>query len=150
MGHYKLAHIWWGSLYGWFGAVAAILVIALAAGAAVRTCLPRLARGLQDPAALPLVAAVLLCFVLATQPVANAVSRSIEHAADAFAAAQTNLGNAGVRAFARLGSEDLSVLHPTPLVVWYFYTHPPLDERIAYAVSHEGTPGHVGLTDFPK
>jgi hypothetical protein len=31
---------------------------------------------------------------------------------------------------------DLSVLHPPDLVVWYFYDHPPLDERVKYAAEH--------------
>ena len=150
MGHYKLGHIWWGSLYGWLGAIVAIAFLAAAGGAALRATAPRLARDLTDPAALPLLAALLLCFALATEPVANAVSRSIEHAADTFAASQTNLGDAGIRAFARLGSEDLSVLHPHPLVVWYFFTHPPLDERIAYANAQRRTPGQRSLTGFPK
>jgi Zn-dependent protease with chaperone function len=135
MGHYKMGHIWWGSLYGWFGTVAAILFAAFAGGAAVRAAGPRFGRGIDDPAALPLLAALLLCFALVTAPTANGVSRGIEQAADDFARSQTNLGKAGIRAFARLGSEDLSVLHPQPLVVWYFYTHPPLDERITYAVA---------------
>lgn len=135
MGHYKKGHIWWGSLYGWFGAVAAILFLAFAGGAAVRAAGPRLTRSLDDPATLPLLAALLLCFTLVTAPIANAVSRGIEQAADDFARSQSNLGDAGVRSFARLGAEDLSVLHPHPLVVWYFYTHPPLDVRIAYATA---------------
>jgi len=41
-----------------------------------------------------------------------------------------------VRAFARLADQDLSVLHPSALVVWYFYTHPPTDARILYAAEH--------------
>jgi len=69
-------------------------------------------------------------------PVTNGLSRGIEHAADVFAADHTALGGAGVRAFARLGSVDLSVLHPPDLVVWYFYDHPPLDERVEYAAEH--------------
>jgi STE24 endopeptidase len=142
MGHYKLHHIWWGSLYGWLGSIAAILFVAWAGGAAVRASAPRLARGIDDPAALPLLAVLALCFALATAPVANAISRSIEHAADEFAASRVHVDDAGVRAFARLGTEGLSVVHPNPLVVWYFYTHPPLDERIAYAAAAERSPGH--------
>ena len=149
MGHYKLHHIWWGSLYGWLGAIAAILFLAWAGGAAVTQSAPRCARALDDPAALPLLAAVMLCFALATNPIANAISRNIEHAADEFAASHVHAGDAGIRAFARLGSEGLSVLHPQPIVVWYFYTHPPLDERIAYAAAQRAS-GHGGLTAFPK
>jgi len=148
MGHYTLHHIWWGSLYGWLGSIAAILFLAWAGDAIVRSG-GRLARGVDDPAALPLLAALLLAFALATEPAANAISRSIEHAADVFAASHVHLGDAGVRAFARLGSEGLSVLHPSPIVVWYFFTHPPLDERIAYAARAANRSGHGGLTDFP-
>ena len=79
---------------------------------------------------LPLLAALLLGFEIVTMPAANALSRNIEHAADVFAGEHTNLGDAGVRAQARLASIDLSPLHPSPLVVWYFYTHPPSDQRI--------------------
>ncbi|HXW76443.1 MAG TPA: M48 family metalloprotease, partial [Candidatus Eremiobacteraceae bacterium] len=141
MGHYVLHHIWWGSLYAWLGSIVAIAWIALAGGAIVAASGPRLARSIEDPAALPLLAALFLAFTLITQPAANAISRGIEHAADDFAARHTHLGDAGVRAFARLGAQDLSVLHPSPLVVWYFYTHPPLDERIEYAASVAGMPG---------
>ena len=150
MGHYKLHHIWWGSLYGWLGALAAIAVVAFAGSAALRRAGPSRARSLDDAAALPLLAALLLVFGLAAQPAANAISRNIEHAADAFAASNVRVDHAGVRAFARLGSEGLSVLHPSPLVVWYFYTHPPLDERITFAAAAEGATGHPGLTAFPK
>ena|SRR5579863_1867165 len=149
MGHYKLGHIWWGSLYGWLGSIVGIAFIALAGGFAVRAAGPRLARGFDDPAALPLLAALLLVFTLAAEPAANGISRGIEHAADAFAAEHTALDGAGVRAFARLGAEDLSVVHPSPLVVWYFFTHPPLDERIEYAAEHDVGPGRA-LTGFPK
>jgi STE24 endopeptidase len=135
MGHYKLHHIWWGSLYGWLGAIVATVFVWLVGGWMLRAS-PRHARAFDDPAALPMLAAVLLVFALLGMPAANAVSRSIEHAADAFAAAHTRLDGAGVRAFARIGSEDLSVLHPSPFVVWYFYTHPPLDERIEYAADN--------------
>lgn len=136
MGHYKLHHLWWGSLYGWLGAIAAIAFLYFAGGALTAAAGVDRARSLDDPAVLPLLAALLLCFSLATAPVANAVSRGIEHAADVFAATQTDMGDAGIRAFARLGTHDLSVLHPRPGVVWYFYTHPPLDERIEYAARH--------------
>jgi STE24 endopeptidase len=136
MGHYKLLHIWWGSLYAWLGSIVAIALVALAGPAVIGAVRSFQIRGLDDPAALPSLAALLLVFAIVVQPVANAISRHIEHAADAFAASQTNLGDAGIRAFARLGADDLSVLHPQPFVVWYFSTHPPIDERIEYAAEH--------------
>lgn len=132
IGHYKLKHLWIGSLEGWAGAAVAIAWLALAGNAMVRSY-PARARSLADPAATVLLAFLVLLFQVVSAPVSNALSRQIEHAADVFAAQHTQLGDAGVRCFARLANQDLSVLHPSPLVVWYFYTHPPTDERILYA-----------------
>jgi Zn-dependent protease with chaperone function len=137
IGHYKLGHLWLGTFEGWLGAVVAIALIATLGARLARRNL-RLSRGLSDPAAVPLVDALLVVFQLVTMPVANALSRNIEHAADAFAAQHTHLGDAGVRAEARLASEDLAPLHPGRLVVWYFYTHPPTDERIMDAARAAG------------
>ncbi|MDQ6780015.1 MAG: M48 family metalloprotease, partial [Candidatus Eremiobacteraeota bacterium] len=132
IGHYKLKHLWIGSLEGWAGAAVAIAWLSLAGNVILRSC-PRRARSLADPAAAVLLAFLALIFQVVTAPASNALSRQIEHAADVFAAQHTQLGDAGVRCFARLANLDLSVLHPPRLVVWYFYTHPPTDERILYA-----------------
>jgi STE24 endopeptidase len=137
LGHYVHRDLWRGALYSWLGALVAIAFLWLTAGALIKAS-PARASGLSDPAAAPLLMALLLVFALATEPIANALSRQIEHNADVFAAANTHLGEAGVRAFARLGSQGLSSMHPAPLVVWYFYTHPPLDERIWYAAHEAG------------
>jgi len=137
LGHYVHGDLWRGAFYGWVGALAAIAFIYFVVGPLARRS-PARSDGLRDPAVTPLLLAALLLLGLAAQPLGNALSRQIEHNADAFAAANTHLGSAGVRAFARLGSQGLSTLHPAPLVVWYFYTHPPLDERIDYAARRAG------------
>jgi len=137
IGHYKLGHLWLGTFEAWIGSVLAIVLIATA-GARLVDRNPALARDLSDPAAVALVVALVVAFQVVTAPVANALSRNIEHAADVFAAEHTHLGDAGVRAQARLASMDLSPLHPSPLAVWYFYTHPPSDERIMDAARAAG------------
>jgi STE24 endopeptidase len=137
LGHYVHSDLWRGAFYSWVGVLAAIAFVYFVAGPIARRS-PTLKQGLADPAVTPLLLGLLLLFGLALQPLGNALSRQIEHNADAFAAANTHLGTAGVRAFARLGSQGLSTLHPSPLVVWYFYTHPPLDERIDYAARQAG------------
>jgi STE24 endopeptidase len=137
IGHYKLGHLWLGTFEAWLGSIAVILLIATAGGRLARRD-KRLSRDLSDPAAVPLIAALILIFQLITAPIANALSRNIERAADVFAAQHTRLGDAGVRAEARLASQDLTPLHPSRLVVWYFYTHPPADERILDAARAAG------------
>ncbi len=133
MGHYKLGHLWLGTFEAWVFVLAALAMLATLGARLARRNRGR-SRDLADPAAVPLLAALLLGFEIVTMPVANALSRNIEHAADVFAGEHTNLGDAGVRAQARLASIDLSPLHPSPLVVWCFYTHPPSDQRIMDAV----------------
>lgn len=135
LGHYKLHHAWLGALFTWIDVLGAIAVLALFAAARPRT-------DYADAATLPLVAALLIIYGLVTMPLANAVSRSVEGAADAYAvvhAASPPVSappEADVRSFARLGSQNLAPLHPPRLIVWYFYTHPPLDERIMESVTH--------------
>jgi STE24 endopeptidase len=136
MGHYKLGHLWLGSFYAWLGSIFAIALVAFTVPRIIAAQVPRLARDLADPAALPLVVFVVLSASIVLAPVTNGLSRGIEHAADVFAADHTALGGTGVRAFARLGTENLSSLHPPDLAVWYFYDHPPLDERVEYAAEH--------------
>jgi Zn-dependent protease with chaperone function len=146
MGHYKLGHLWLGSFYGWLGSIFAIALIAFTVPR-ILARVPRLARDLADPAVLPLVAFIILAAAVVLAPVTNGLSRGIEHAADVYAADHTALGGAGVRAFARLGTENLSSLHPPDLAVWYFYDHPPLDERVEYAAEHARSA--VGPTSNP-
>ncbi|MDQ2817782.1 MAG: M48 family metalloprotease [Candidatus Eremiobacteraeota bacterium] len=134
MGHYKLGHLWLGSLYAWIGTAAAIAIVAWLGGALCARS-PRCSSGIGDPAALALIGALLCAYALVSMPIANGLSRRIEAAADDFAATQTNLGDAGIRAFARLGAKDLTPMHPSKLAVWFFYTHPPLDERIRAAAA---------------
>ncbi len=143
IGHYKLRHLWIGTFEGWLGAAAAVVWVWLGASWLRRDT--RRCRGVADPAAVPVILVLLVLFQVLTAPVRNALSRNIEQAADAFAAEHTRLGAAGVRAFARLASQDLQVLHPSRAAVWYFYSHPPTDQRIAFAASRAGSAAQPAL-----
>lgn len=129
IGHYVLRHLWWGTFYAWLFALAAI---------GLAWWLDRRSRlrgepGFASAGALPSAALALFVFSLVAQPLEVAISRGIEHQADVFAVGHAGVGSAGVTAFAKLGSTGLQVLHPPAWAVWYFYTHPPLDERIDFA-----------------
>jgi STE24 endopeptidase len=90
-------------------------------------------RGVSDIAGLPLLllAAGAVSFVMV--PVAHALSRAYERSADRFALALTNNPSAFVSAMRRLGAQHLAEEHPSKLVQWLFFSHPPLRERIAAA-----------------
>jgi len=90
-------------------------------------------RGLSDPAGLPvmLVAGGVWSFLV--MPVANAVSRAQERAADRYALQTTRNVDAFVTAMKRLAQQNLAEEYPSPLVRWLFYSHPPIRERIEAA-----------------
>jgi STE24 endopeptidase len=74
------------------------------------------------------VAASLLLFPLT--PLFAAWSRHDEREADAFAVGLHGAPLDLAAALAKLGTENLSNLHPHPLYAAFYYSHPPLAERI--------------------
>jgi STE24 endopeptidase len=89
--------------------------------------------GPADIAGLPALALVLGAFSLLTQPVGNAVSRWREHLADIYALESTGKAPAFASAFVRLANQNLGEADPEKWVVFMFYDHPPLGERIKMA-----------------
>jgi STE24 endopeptidase len=90
-------------------------------------------RGADDVAGLPLLMLVAGAVSLVMVPVAHAMSRGFERSADRFALDLTRNPGAFVSAMKRLGAQNLAEEHPSRLVQWLFYSHPPIRERIAAA-----------------
>jgi STE24 endopeptidase len=90
-------------------------------------------QGLADPAAMPLVLLVLALFGLLLSPMQNAISRFFEVQCDRYALARTGFKDAFRSAFAKLARMNKSDPDPNPMVVWFFYDHPPIRERLALA-----------------
>lgn len=91
--------------------------------------------GPADIAALPLLALVLGAFGLLTMPAENAFSRWRECMADRYALHLTGKNEALASAFTRLANQNLAEVDPERWVVFLFYSHPPLSERIRSAKS---------------
>jgi STE24 endopeptidase len=70
---------------------------------------------------------------LALTPVALALSRRHERRADRFALQLTANPAAFISAMRRLGAQNLAEERPSRIVRWLFHSHPPLDERLAFA-----------------
>jgi STE24 endopeptidase len=90
-------------------------------------------RDVADPAGLPLLLLAAGGVSLVMMPVAHAMSRAHERSADRFALALTGNPGAFVSAMRRLGAQNLAEEHPSAIVQWLFYSHPPIRERIASA-----------------
>jgi len=89
--------------------------------------------GVADVAALPALGLVVSLYSLLIMPAENAFSRWRERLADRYALQSTGKSQAFASAFVRLANQNLSEVDPEPWVVWLFYSHPPLGERIRAA-----------------
>lgn len=93
-----------------------------------------------DVAALPALQLILNAYGLLVTPLSNAVSRWRESLADDYALQMTHKGEAFASAFTRLANQNLGEVDPEKWVVYFFYSHPPLGERIEkarrFSVSH--------------
>ncbi len=65
-------------------------------------------------------------------PFGAAVMRKYEREADRMAFELTGISQPIINALKRLAKDNLTNLHPHPLYVWFYYSHPPLTERIEY------------------
>lgn len=86
-----------------------------------------------DIAALPALSLILSAYGLLTQPLENALSRWRENMADDYALRSTGKHEAFASAFTRLANQNLGEIDPEKWVVFMFYSHPPLGERIEKA-----------------
>ena len=65
------------------------------------------------------------------QPLESAISRKFEREADDFALELMKTAEPMRKALKRLAVDNLANLTPHPLYAWFYYSHPPLVERIA-------------------
>lgn len=129
IGHWKLGHIRKKLLVMELAALAISFVVYQILG---WQGLP----GLLGYSALSLPARLVLLGFLASllsfplTPLFSWLSRRDEYAADRFAAAITDNPEALATALIKLSAENLSNLHPHPLYAGFYYSHPPVVQRV--------------------
>ena len=97
-----------------------------------------------DPAALPALMLILTLYGLLTMPLDNAFSRWRERLADGYSLQATRQPEAFASAMTRLANQNLSEVDPEKWVVFLFYSHPPLEERIAMAQKSKSANEQIG------
>ena len=88
---------------------------------------------ISDIAAFPAFGIILGVYGLVTMPLNNALSRWRENMADDYALQATGKSEAFASAFTRLANQNLGDVDPEKWVVFMFYSHPSLGERIEKA-----------------
>ncbi len=112
--------------------------------------------GEGDLASLPLALLVLTVLSFVGSPLFNAISRHYEHQADQYGlevayGVVLDPNAAAARAEQALGVLDLADPDPSPLIVFWLYTHPPVEDRIRFENTyHPWTEGRPMEFVHPK
>ena len=137
MGHYVLHHLWWSLAY--FSALALITfyLIYRSSNYLMKRYSKRFRfKQLSNIASVPLFLLLVSIFTLLTDPLSNAISRSMEHEADRFGLEITENNEAAAEAFIVLQQTNLANPRPGLLYKIWRSSHPPLGERIDFCNSY--------------
>lgn len=143
MGHYVLGHVYKGLVFA-----AILLLVLLYFGFhgmlwTLSRCSGRWGiRGTDDWASLPVLLLWFAILGFLASPAANTFSRHIEHQADQYGLEVTrglipDSRQVAARAFQILGEVDLADPHPNSFIKLWLYNHPPLAERVIYALTYD-------------
>ncbi len=99
-------------------------------------------RGLDDWASLPILMLLLSVFAFVANPIGSAFSRGLEHEADQYGLEVTHgltsdSSQIAAQSFQVLGEVDLSDPDPNRLNVFLFYDHPPISDRVRFALTYD-------------
>lgn len=155
LGHYALHHILWALLLE-----AVLMLVGMYAGYRLVEAVLRARgtslgiRGAGDLAALPVFLLFALAAAFLADPLANAVSRAMEHQADVYSLEVTagvipQPGEAAARAFQIEGETGLALPDPNPAIVWWLYTHPPVGDRLRFCLAWQAA-GHSPDAPAPR
>ncbi|MFN8588712.1 MAG: M48 family metallopeptidase [Candidatus Eisenbacteria bacterium] len=137
MGHYVLGHMWQYLLVISAGAFLAFWACARLAELWLRGFGAQWGvREVSDLAAMPVLSLSLTLVTLATLPALNWLSCRVEHESDVYALELTHDNDAGARSFLQLAKDNRSDPEPPTWVRVLLYDHPPLGERIRFALEY--------------
>lgn len=136
MAHYVKRHVWWGVGVAVLTVTALSVIIARWAPLAVALLVKTGILRVQEAASLPIVAALAMFLLFLISPLTSAASRHMERSADRFALEVTGDGPAVAGAFGTLAAINLADPDPPKLLVFWFYSHPPITERIREAEAY--------------
>src|SRR5258708_3563042 len=152
MGHYVLNHIVIGITASAVGLFISFYILYRLAGWAFARFQTRWhMRELSDWAAVPMLMLIFSIMSIISRPIDSTFSRQLEHNADVYGLEVThginaNSQEAGAHAFQVLGELSLDYPDPSRLVVFWYYDHPPISDRVRFA--HEYNPWGKG--EAPK
>jgi STE24 endopeptidase len=143
MGHYVLRHIPKGiAFFALLLLVCSYVAWRLSGGIVQRRGARLSIRGVDDWASLPILLLVLTSLSFLASPITNGFTRNQEHQADVYALEITHSltpdsGQVAAQMFQILGEVDLADPDPPALARFWLYSHPPIGERVDFAVHYD-------------
>jgi Zn-dependent protease with chaperone function len=148
MGHYVLNHVVIGLAASAIGLLIGLYLLYRLSGWFLRRFGQRWhIRELGDWASLPMIFLIFGILGFLATPIGSGFSRQIEHNADVYGLEVThginaNSQEAAAHAFQVLGELSLDYPYPSKLVVFWYYDHPSIPDRVRFA--HEYDPWSKG------
>ena len=135
IGHYVRHHVWWSFVAG----VGASFLILWALSRIYPWAVSKLSarKGIRSPhdlAALPIALLLLTLLIFIQVPIESAFSRYQERQADRYGLELTRMPEATARAFIAFVDRNYTEPDPPAFIVLWFYSHPPLRERVEFAI----------------
>jgi STE24 endopeptidase len=135
MGHYKLHHLWKGLAF----ALLISFIVTITLQPVTERLIARYGArwgisAAADPAALPLILAIVSLSTFLLSPAINGFSRHVEHEADVFGLELTHLREPMASAFVKLTEDSKAIPNPNAFIEWWRYSHPSAEKRIAFAL----------------
>ena len=143
MGHYVLNHVVIGLVAGELGLLLGLFVLYRVSGWFLRRYGQRWQiRELGDWAAVPMIFLIFGILGFIAQPIGSTIGRQIEHNADVYGLEVThginaNSQEAAAHAFQVLGELSYSYPYPSKLVVFWYYDHPAIPDRVRFAHGYD-------------
>ena len=129
-GHWKRGHIWKRLILTEGGALALIYAVYRLLSWGGVPALFGLSQS-SFPAQLVMVSFLMSIAFFPFTPLTSSLSRRHEWEADSFATELTGTPEALASALVKLSRENLANLHPHRVYAWFYYSHPPVVERVA-------------------
>ena len=143
LGHYVLGHIWKGVVFSAAGLLAGLYLLFRA----FHWTLGRWGGdwniyGAEDWAALAVMLLLVYFGMFLASPITNGFSRMQEHQADVYGlevihGIVPDAAKVAGQSFQLLGQEDLADPNPPAFIVFWLYSHPPLEERLEFAATYD-------------
>jgi Zn-dependent protease with chaperone function len=133
IGHYVKGHIWKNILYSSVGTILILYLVFITSRWILKASGGSFGfRNLYNYASLPLLLLLLNLFTFLGTPVSSYISRTMEVEADSYEISLTQTRMPAVTAMQKLYETSLGIPRPSKIYKLWYYTHPPLEERIEF------------------